>query len=154
MLEAARTELWFAWAEIAIDRELESRRGRRSAERAIATGTDPSGGIELETKAAMSTVVAACAAIETIAYNLVRFATNPIRASRAHQRALRTIARVFPNARLDPLHKDIKWLFELRNATVHYRADWQALDIHPALGYVGRPNLHDGNRDAVRRHSD
>ena len=40
---------------------------------------------------------------------------------------------VYPGAITDEAKVQIRWLFKLRNETVHYRADWHAIELHPVL---------------------
>src|SRR5687768_16165704 len=70
----SRTELWFAWLEIAIEQERLAWKARNR----VITARDSAGNVplelEAETKAAMVAITAAAAVLETVGGNLRLFA--------------------------------------------------------------------------------
>ena len=131
---SARTELWIAWAEIAVERERDAFRGRRMAIRAMDETERVAKGLENETIGAMQTAVSAAACLETVGNNLAQFLASPPRARRASNRFVDTVNAVFGPAIDRQLNDAVNDVFTLRNDTMHYRSDWQSVDIHPALG--------------------
>jgi len=130
----ARTELWFAWLEIAVEHEERALDARVAAIEAKRTGGNIAEALETETKSAMAAVVAAAAALETIGNNLDRFLDMPVTAPGLAGRVAKVINGVFGDVVPAALRDQMRWLVDLRNDTIHYRADWHAIDLHPVLG--------------------
>jgi len=133
-IRSSKTELWYAWAEIAIKDEREAWQGRRAAKAALNHGQTPVPGIERETKGAMSAVVAAAACVEALANELQQFVpkvTGP-----APRRVVDVMRSVFGEVIDQPVVDEIQWLFDFRNTTIHYRAEWAELQAHPAFGML------------------
>lgn len=82
----------------------------------------------------MTAAVAATAALENIANNVEEFLEIPITAKGAAGRAVKAITSVFGDVVDQSLRDQVRWLFGYRNETVHHRADWHAIELHPVLG--------------------
>lgn len=132
--EAARTQLWIAWAEIAVDAERTAAQARHVVLGALRAGEAPASGIEGENKAAMTAVVAAAIALEVMAKELATFAV-PKAAKPASRRVVAAVEAAFGEGVLAPEQSAaVRDLFEERNALAHYSADWRELGDHPVYG--------------------
>jgi hypothetical protein len=130
-LGQTRTELWFAWVDIAIDAEARAVTARRVGRRSLRNAEALSKALERETVAAMVAVVAAGATLETTSKNLAQFRPH-VDARGAADRFLRTAAAVFPRATIDDAFRTrVQEVFDLRNNTIHYASSWQDMTDHP-----------------------
>jgi hypothetical protein len=130
---SVRTELWFAWAELAGEHELAAAEWRTKAKADIGAGRNPSDNMGQETKASIASVAAAGAALETIGRNLRFFAEDPNPPPRgAALRLLSQVRHVYPNAEIGPELADrIKEAFARRNETLHYSSRPEPVGPHP-----------------------
>jgi hypothetical protein len=142
-LGESKTDLWYVWAEIAEDHEATAVTARLAAHSMLADAARPFGPLEEEMKASMVSIAAS-------AHSLDAFATaareagmvdrdviaawksgGTSRVGQIHQ----TLCLTFDIGRWSTgWYRDMKWLFDLRGKTVHYEAQWAALERHP-LGF-------------------
>ena len=131
-LLSVRTELWFAWVELAGEQEMAAASWRRRAEADVAVGRNPSSNMAQETKAAMASVSAAGAALESFGTYLHYFSDDRPGRGRASDRVMSQVQRVCPAARISPsLAGRVEQLFTRRIATLHYASKPEAMGLHP-----------------------
>jgi hypothetical protein len=128
----AATELWWAWAEVSGEQERAAFKWRALAKVEVEAERNPSAAMAQETKAAMSSIVAAGAALETLGRSLGGFVAIPPPTNGAANYLFATILGVFPGAVLsDSLRASVSDVFRMRNLTVHYAATFEGLGPHP-----------------------
>lgn len=100
----------------------------------------------------MSAVVAAAACVEALANELQQFVpkvTGP-----APRRVVDVMRVVFGEVISERLLDEVQWLFNFRNTTVHYRAEWAELQIHPAFGMLTTRVANTYTKEAATRSVD
>jgi hypothetical protein len=129
---SVRTELWFAWAEIAGEQEIAAASWREKAAADVATKRNPSNHMAQETKAAIASIAASGAALETFGTNLQFFSADPHPPKKAARRLLSQVRHVYPNAVITPdLAKRVRQTFDRRNSTLHYTSRAEQMGAHP-----------------------
>jgi hypothetical protein len=142
-LGQSKTELWYVWAEVALDHAATARVARNDATQAIARADRPFGPLEREMKASMVAIASSAHAIDAFATAareagqvshelLVQWrAERTNRVGQIHQTLLRTFD---VGNRAKVWYGDLARLFRLRDETVHHEARWADLERHP-LGF-------------------
>jgi hypothetical protein len=127
-----RTELWFAWAEIAGEQEVAARSWRRKASDDLREGRNPSENMAQETKAAIAAISASGAALETFGKNLRFFSPDPEPPRWAGPRVLSQVRHLYPSADITPeLEGRVLHAFARRNETLHYSSTPEQIGPHP-----------------------
>src|SRR5262245_18723681 len=140
MITEARTELWYVWAEIAIDAESDASVARTRALQRRQDGSVLEIQMEHEVKAVLIATSAASHALDAFFATVgelgqvsptTRQAWKANRVSR-RQQILQMLAATFE---IGPLRQSwdrrLKLLFETRNSAVHYQAQSGPLVAHP-----------------------
>ncbi len=128
----ARTELWFAWGEIAGEQEMVASGWRASALVEMANDRSPAPAMSQETKAAVAAIAAAGATLETFGRNVAQFGVSETPGKGAAGVLLSNILHVFPEAPItEELKERVAEVFEWRNRTLHYVSEFEELGPHP-----------------------
>lgn len=126
----ARTELWYVWCEIALEAEAEASQARLEALDAVRLGQSPASAIERETKGTMVAIIAVAAFLEALRNNLREVSSGPRKGGSVSKRIAMIVDHV-AEAGPGDLEGRIEKLFDARNETVHSRATWAPLAMHP-----------------------
>jgi hypothetical protein len=129
----SKAHLWITWAQIALEREVESgvareygRKGDR--ERSEALGW--------ETRASLQAITAAAISIDNLAHEISPLLPEPVRPPGTRAGEIREVlnkgfrfGRLNGNGALNALLQD---LFDSRNTGLHYLAEWREPVPHPS----------------------
>jgi hypothetical protein len=137
-IRQVQTQLWYVWAEIAIDHEHQAWVARGRELDALNDGAVLEIGLEQEVRAALVAVTASTHAIDAY-YTAVADARRELKlASIAkgpgrREQILAVLAITFGvsgNTR-NRWQKELAAVYGMRNSAAHYRAEWGALVDHP-----------------------
>jgi hypothetical protein len=145
-----RTHMWLPWTRIAMKHEVMAQDVRRDAQR-LPAGGNPSPLLQREADAALVCVCAAAFAIEAFYRRFLQQEFSLIskqdrdgwkKADTAgHKRVLETLRRGFDLRGVESRWRtELRWLFKLRGAAVHFTEDWKDPMPHP-LGNNAAPEL-------------
>jgi hypothetical protein len=152
-ITSVRTELWFAWAEIAGEQEMGAASWRAKAAADLASGRNPSVPMAQETKAAIASIAAAGAALETFGKNLRFFSVDPTKHGSAAERLLSQVRHLYPRATISAdLAERVVETFARRNSTLHYASNPEQMGPHPlgmATTWVARTFTVEAARESV-----
>jgi hypothetical protein len=154
-----RTHLWSVWGRIAMEHEVMAQDARRDAERLA--GDDPSPLIRQESDAALVCVCAAAFTIEALYRRFLQQEFDLIskqerdgwkKAGTAdHKRIFETMRRGFDLQGMDDRWRtELRWLFNLRGAAVHFTEDWKDPESHP-LGSNAAPEMVKYSAESAER---
>jgi hypothetical protein len=155
-----RTHLWLPWARIAMKHEAMAHDARHDAQR-LPAGGNPSPLLQQEADAALVCVCAAAFAIEAMYRRFLQQEFNLIskqdregwkRADTAdHKRVFETLRRGFDLRGMESQWRtELRWLFKLRGAAVHFIEDWREPTPHP-LGNNAAPELVTYSAESAKR---
>jgi hypothetical protein len=138
-----RTHLWLWWSEIAIDQERLAQEVRERAVAVMPRAEGFSGLISQETRAALIAIAAASHGLDAL-FGVVKEAISPVRAKRRWSAILETLKAGFVisgSAGGGRWARDFKWLFELRDAAVHFEESQKPTLPHPTGTHTGPENV-------------
>jgi hypothetical protein len=134
------THMWIWWAEIAIDHEAEARSARESA----AAGRPLGLALSAETRAAMVAMSASAHALDAV-YGAVKARLPAAREGDTRwSNVLEMLKRGFEirgDAGGGRWAREFEWLFDVRDAAVHFKESQNPTEPHPLGTRTGRENV-------------
>jgi hypothetical protein len=138
-----RTHLWLYWAEIAIDQEDLARQVRQRAIAVTPRGEGFADLIGQETRAALIAIAAASHALDAL-YGVVKEIVPPLGSGSRWSKILETLKMGFViggSAGGGRWASDFEWLFDLRDAAVHFKESQKPTIPHPTGTNTGPENV-------------
>lgn len=135
------THLWVAWAEAAIEREVEARIARNYG-RAAEDSRDQSAALGWETRAALQSIAAAAISLDDLGHEIWPMLPEPRPEARPRAaRILEILNRGFclgPLVGSGDLNRRLRPLFDSRKTALHYQGDWSDPVPHPSGTTAGQ----------------
>lgn len=138
-----RNHLWIWWAEIAVDHEKAAGRARQRAVEITPQGKGFGEPFMEETKSSMIAVSASAHALDAL-YGVFREIVGPVSTEQRWSTILETIkhaAYVSGSAGGGRWATEFEWLFDLRDAAVHFEEKTQPAVPHPTGTHTGAENV-------------
>ena len=139
-----RTHLWVWWARIAIEQERNARRSRSAAVLLTINGDGFGEHLHAETLASMIGITACSHSLDAL-YGSIRDTTSPVKAEKRWSHILESIKGAFViNGSVGGGRwaTELEWLFDLRDAAVHYAEAQNPPVPHPTGTSTGKESVY------------